>query len=117
MEKSHKVGLSYQEFEDKVETTWRGLQLENEFCDVILACSGGQIRAHKAIISAGSPVLKFILKDTLEKDPLIYLGGVKKATMDNLLNFMYQGEANVPEKDLGNFCKLAKDLEIEGFNK
>ena len=101
MENSQHSRITYPEFENNIGTIWRELQQEKDFCDMTLGCNGRRIYAHKAIISACSPVLRNILKQNLEKAPFIYLRGIKKTNLNNLLNFMYQGEVKVFEKDLG----------------
>ena len=54
------IGLHFKGFEGKVKISWQELQLENDFCDVTLACEDKQINTHKFIISSFSPVLKEI---------------------------------------------------------
>ena len=87
--------LCMDQFERNVGISWQELQNETDFCDVILACEDKQIRTHKVIISACSPVLRNILKQNQNPHPMIYLRRVKFKDLQNLLNFMYQGEVNV----------------------
>ena len=101
--------LRLNEFERNV------LQLENDFCDITLACEDKQINTHKLIISSCSPVLRNILKLNQVANPLIYLGRVKDKNLQNLLNFMYQGEVNVAENDLPSFLEIAEDLNVRGL--
>ena len=75
------------EFGSIIETTWKLLLEEKDFCDVTLACSYGEIKTHKIIISHSSPVLTHILKQNLNKNPVIYVNGVKYKNLVNLLSF------------------------------
>ena len=43
-------------FEGNAKLYWQELQLENDFCDVTLACEDNQIKTHQLIISSCSPV-------------------------------------------------------------
>ena len=102
--------LSLDQFENNIRDSWQGLQYEQDFCDVTLACDDKQIKTHKFIISSISPVFRNILKQNLNQHTLIYLRGIKYKNLQSLLIFMYQGEVNVAEEDLGSFLDMAKDL-------
>ena len=109
--------LCLKDFEGKSKIYWQELQNEKKFCDVTLVCEDKQIDAHKLVISSRSPVLENILKLNKTFHPVIYLRKVKSRDLQNLLNFMYQGEANVSEEDLNNFLEIAVDLNIRGLGE
>ena len=81
--------------------------MENDFCDVAFSCEEKQIKAHKLIICSCSPVLRNILKLNLAPHPVIYLRRVINRNIQNLLNFMY-----VAEEDLPSFHEIAEDLNV-----
>merc|ERR1712096_385228 len=109
--------LRLNEFEDVIKSCWQELQRENDFCDITLACEDRQIETHKFVISAFSPVLRNILKLHQNPHPLIYLRKVKYINLQNLINFMYQGEVEVAEEDLHSFLEAAEDLNIRGLSE
>ena len=117
MSKNDTFCLRLDEFERNIKKSWQDLQIETDFCDVTLACEDKQIKTHKVILSACSPVLRNILKLNQNPHPLIYLRRVKYKNLLNLLNFMYQGEANVLEEDLSSFLDVAEDLNIRGLSE
>ena len=49
-------------FESNIKSFWKEIQIENDFCDVTLACDNKQIKAHRVIISSFSPILRNILQ-------------------------------------------------------
>ena len=104
------------DFNKNVEETWKELQFENDFSDMVLACEGQLFKAHKVVISSSSPVLRNILKNSYQ-NPFIYLTGVKSEDLRNIITLIYQGEVNVAEKNLYLFLEVAENLEIEGFCK
>lgn len=104
-------------FEKNVKTSWQELQLEENYSDIILACEGKHIKTHKLVISSFSPVLRNILKLNQTFNPLIYLKGVKFKDLQNLLNFMYQGQVDVAEDDLSSFLEIAEDLNVLGLSE
>ena len=63
--------LCLNEFEVNAEIYWQKLQIENNFCDVTLACEDKHIKTHKLIISSCSPVLKNILMLNTASHPVI----------------------------------------------
>ena len=88
--------LRLQDFESNIRNSWKDIQSQKDFCDVTLACDDKQITTHKFIISSSSPVFRNILKQNSNSHPFIYLRGVKYKDLFNLLNFMYQGEVDIP---------------------
>ena len=93
MANSETFCLRLNEFESNIKTTWQGFETKQEFCDVTLACDEKQIRTHKLIISASSPVLGHILKQNSRQHPLIYLRGVKYSDLRSLVSFMYHSNS------------------------
>ena len=53
-------------FEKLVVKSWKEIQYETDFSDVILACEDKQIQTHKIVLSACSPVLKNALKPKMK---------------------------------------------------
>jgi hypothetical protein len=45
---------------------------------VSTACEDGQLGAHKAVLSAGSPLFRQILRQNPHAHPLLYLRGLKQ---------------------------------------
>ena len=104
-------------FEEVIKSCWQELQRENDLCDITLACEDKQIKTHKFVISAFSPVLRNILKLHQNPHPLIYLRKVRYINLENLITFMYQGEVDVTEEDLPSFLEAAEDLNIRGLSE
>ena len=49
------------------------------------------------------------------KHPIIVLKDVSSRNLEDLLDFMYLGEVNVPQEKLGNLIKVAECLKIKGL--
>jgi hypothetical protein len=47
------------------------------------ACEDGQLGAHKAVLSAGSPLFRQILRQNPHAHPLLYLRGLKQVRYHN----------------------------------
>ena len=74
-----------------------------------------QFKAHKIVLRACSPVFKEI--NNSSQHPLIYLRGIQSYEMESILQFMYLGEGTFYYERLGEFIKVAKDLEVKDISK
>ena len=99
--------------------SFQSLRQQADFSDVTLVSGDGRQRfeAHKVILSSGSDFFKALLSDNSNPHPLIYLRGVKAKQLEVLLDYIYQGEANVLEQDLEELFLLATELQIKGMVK
>merc|ERR1712004_450456 len=100
-----------------ISVAFRELREEKDFFDVTLACDDSQVQAHKVILSACSTFFRNILRRNPHQHPLLYLKGVKYKELLSVLNFMYQGEVNVPQEELNSFLAVAADLRVKGLTQ
>ena len=97
---------------------WKLQQHDEAFFDVSLVCDGNIIRAHKLVVISGSLLFKNILqKCYLTKNPFIFLSGVNFEDFEHIINYLYQGEVNIPRKNIKRFLKTAKYFEIIGHSE
>ena len=74
-----------------------------------------QISAHKLVLSASSDFFKSILKRNSHSHPLLYLSGVDSKSLGFVLDYIYHGEVQVYQEELGSFLEVAQKLKIEGL--
>ena len=86
-----------------------------EFSDVTLACDDEEIKGHKVILSASSPVLRGLLQRYPHPQPLVYLRGVRGKHLAAIVDFIYRGEVDMEHSELATFLDLARDLQIKGL--
>jgi len=48
---------------------------------------------------------------------LVYLKGISKDELENISNFIYNGETFLPQQDLESFLETAKELKVKGVQK
>ena len=91
---------------------------EVHFNDVTLVSDDyKQFPAHKVILSAGSTVLrKLLLINASSQNPVLYLKGMRNEELRTVLQFLYLGEARIPEDRVNDFMKAAQDLELKDFS-
>ena len=91
-------------------------ELKEDFCDVTLVSEGNhQIKAHRVILSASSPLLREMLRNNQNSHPLLYMRKIKARHLKSIVTFMYHGEVNILPKDLNEFLSLAEELELNGL--
>jgi len=89
---------------------------EEDFVDVTLHTEGKTLKAHKVYLSACSSYFKNVLKGTnLWQHPVLFLENVPFQDLQKILEFVYYGEVQVPQKRLQSFLKSAEILKINGL--
>ena len=58
---------------------------------------------------------KNILKQNKHQHPLLCLEGISFKDLNNILNYIYNGEIKIYQKDLDSFVTIAERLKLEGL--
>ena len=113
---SEKFCLKWNDFESNVSKSFGLLRNEEYLHDVTLVCDdNSQVSAHKLVLSACSEYFKTIFRNNNHPSPLICLEGVSSPELRNVLDYMYNGEANIFQENLDNFLSIAQRLKILGL--
>ena len=113
---SEELCLQWSDFKDNIISSFGILRKENDFSDVTLVSGDGhQVDSHKMVLASGSPFFKNILKGNKQSHPLIYMRGLKSDDLFSILDFLYSGEANVPQENLESFLAIAQELKVMGL--
>ena len=113
---SEKLCLQWNDFKVNVASAFGNLRENNDFSDVTLACEDGeQVEAHKVILAASSPFFQTLLKRNKHPHPLIYMRGMKSDDLLAIVDFLYNGEANIFQENLDSFLAIAKELQLKGL--
>jgi len=106
--------LNWDTFTDHLQLMFKDLYEERKHSDVTLVCDDQtQFKAHKIVLRACSPVFKKIIDNNPSQHPLIYLRGIQSYEMESILQFMYLGEGRFYQERMGEFIKVAQDLEVK----
>nr|CAD7567483.1 unnamed protein product [Timema californicum] len=84
--------------------------------DCTLAAEGQYLKAHKVVLSACSPYFELLLSLHYEKHPIIILKDVKFQELKAMMDYMYRGEVNISQDQLGALLKAAESLQIKGLS-
>ena len=109
-----KFSLTWHSYSDHLKGMMKEIMASGDFADVTLICDGKeQIKAHKNILAACSPVLKDILQ--IENSSVIYLKGINFSEMESIIEYIYLGETTAYQEQMNGFLDVAKNLEIKGL--
>ena len=111
-----KYNLTWHTYSDHLRSMMKEFITSGDFADVTLVCDDKrQVRAHRNVLAASSPVFKDILQ--IENSSIIFLKGVEFSEMESILQFIYLGEATFCEERMNHFLEAAKSLDIKELNK
>lgn len=92
------------------------IQQREDFSDVTLVTDDGQVmKAHRVILGACSTFFGNIFQKANVRDLCLYLPGVVQADLKSILDFVYNGQTDIPADSLDSFTKTAEQLKIKGL--
>ena len=104
--------LDWRDFGTNLQASFRELHRRPAFADVSLVCQGEQVEAHRVVLAASSSLLGSLLRRSPHPHPLLLLHGMEAATVRGLLQFIYTGQATVPQGTLAAFLEAARQLQV-----
>merc|ERR1719309_735987 len=111
-----KFCLRWNDFEENIRHSFKSLRNEEKLFDVTLATDDGQqLQAHKVILCAGSDFFSDIFTKCSQNNMLIYLKGIKRNEIENVIEFLYNGETFVTQEKLSAFLEITQELKVEGL--
>ena len=111
------LSLKWNEFQSCAANSFKQLRKLNEFHDVTLVCDDyKQMSAHKLILSSCSTYFKTVLSQTNHPNPMICLDGISSQELNNILDYIYNGEVLIGQDDIDQFLKIAAKLKLEGLS-
>ena len=115
MQHREKYTLTWHSCTDHLKNALKEMMTSSEFADVTLVTDDKQqIRAHRNILSAASPVFKSILQiDCKNTNPVIYLRGIQHFEMESIMQYIYLGEARFCQERVNEFLMVSNNLEIK----
>ena len=114
---SDNLCLKWKDFHTNISLSFKEIREDQEFSNVTLVGEGNlKIKVHKVILAASSRFFKDLLRDNQHPHPLLYMRGITGEHISALVDFMYHGEANIPQEDIDGFLVVAKELEMKGLS-
>ncbi|XP_037084292.1 zinc finger and BTB domain-containing protein 17-like [Pollicipes pollicipes] len=111
-----KFCLKWDHFRTSVTSVFNNLRQDEELVDITLCCEGQKIKAHRMMLSACSPYFRELLKENPCQHPVFFLKDTSIEDLRAVIEFVYRGEVNVSQTQLGSFIKTAEMLQIRGLS-
>ena len=115
---TQKFTVKWKDFKSNVSKSFGLLRYEEYLHDVTLVSDDEkQISAHKLVLSACSDYFKNIFKNYKSSTSclLICLSGVSTHNLENMLEYMYNGEVQINQTDLDQFMEIAQKFTLQGL--
>ena len=111
-----KFCLKWNDYQENTIKTFSKLRKEEDFYDVTLVSEDKKlIMAHKVVLSSSSEYFKSILKSNKHPPPMICLSEIASMELENVLDYIYQGEIQIFQENIDKFLKIAQRLQIDGL--
>ena len=116
-----KFSLKWDDFSTNVTKSFQSLRYENDFFDITLIGDDYKhVTAHKLVLSSCSEYFKNVFsnnKKYFESKAMICLEGLIHSDLNNVLDFIYEGQVQIYQHDLDRFLRIAERLKLEGLMK
>ena len=113
---AEKFCLKWNDFQTNVSNTFRKLRTSEHFYDVTLVSDDQQqVSAHKVVLSSSSKYFETVLTSAKHSHPMLCLSGVNKGDLENILNFIYNGEIQIYQDNLDKFLDIAQRFQLQGL--
>ena len=97
---AEKFNLKWNDFHANASKAFGNLRNESYLQDVTLLSEDFKhIPAHKLVLSACSEYFKRLFQETKQSQPLICLDGVNSTDLQNVLDYVYDGEVKILQED------------------
>ena len=113
---SEKFCLKWNDFNSNVCKSFGKLRNEEYLHDVTLVGDDHtQMSAHKLVLSACSEYFKEVFKRNKHSNTLMCLEGLSKQDLENVLDYIYNGEVKIYQEELDRFLTVAQRFKLEGL--
>ena len=108
--------MKWENFGKNIAQNYKQLRLQDDFYDVTLVSDDLQkVSAHKLVLSACSQYFKTILTDSKHQHPMLCLDGIDSQQLNNVLDYIYNGEIEISHEHLSKFLQIAQKLQLDGL--
>jgi len=108
--------LKWNDFHSNTSNSFGLFRYEEYLHDVTLV-TGDQklVTAHKLVLSTSSEYFKNIFKNSKISNPFLCLDGISSTDLNNILDYIYNGEVQIYQEHLDRFLAVAQRFKLEGL--
>ena len=113
---SEKLSLRWNDFHSNVSKSFGLFRNEEFLYDVTLVSDDhNKIAAHRLVLSTSSEFFKDIFKHNQHSHPLLCLDGISSEELQNILEYIYNGEVEIHQENLDKFMAIAHRFKLGGL--
>ena len=115
---SEKFCLKWNDFQSNASKSFGLFRNEAYLHDVTLVSDDQkQVSAHMLVLSASSEYFKNIFKLNSKPNahPMVCLEGISADNLNNIIDYIYNGEVKIYQENLDRFLSIAQRLKLEGL--
>ena len=113
---SEKFSLKWNDFYSNAAKAFSLFRNDDYLHDVTLVSDDQkQISAHKLVLSACSEYFNNVFKQNKHSHPLLCLDGIKNDELNNILDYIYNGEVQIYQENLEQFLSIAQRFKLKGL--
>jgi len=113
---TEKFCLKWNDFQSNVTAAFSQLRNITHYQDVTLVSDDYKnVSAHIIILSACSDFFNEILSQNNHSHPLLCLDGINSSDLNNVLDYIYNGELQLYPENLDRFLQIAQKLKLKGL--
>ena len=108
--------LHWNEYQSNLNSSFKRLRNDTSYKDVTLVADDQKIvTAHKLILSMCSGYFQNVLSKYSNEKPILCLDGISSNELNNILDYIYNGEMQVHHANIERYLQLAKKLQLQGL--
>ena len=113
---NEKYALKWNDFQPNIAKAFSLMKNDSNFTDVTLVSEDKhKVTAHKVILSACSEYFNDVLSQHKHSHPLLCLDGVSKEDLNNIVEYIYNGELQIYQENLDRFLGIGKKFQLTGL--
>ena len=109
--------LKWNKYERNITKGINSLRNVDDFYDVTLVGDDlEQVTAHRLVLSASSEYFKKILQNNKGSNhPILCLEGLYHSDINNIMDFIYNGQLELPQDEVKRYLHIAQRLKLFGI--
>ena len=114
---SEKFNLTWNDFQTNLTQSFSKLRHDTDLTDVTLISDDQEItQAHRVVLSSCSAFFQNIFKKNKEQKYLsLYLNDIQTEDLNNVLDYIYNGQVKIFQEDLDGFLQIAQKFKLDGL--
>ena len=107
--------LRSDDYESEIAFGFQRLRKANALFDMTLVCDGGEVQCHEALLASLSPHFQEVFMQNSSQKARLDLPGVKFDYVRMMVEFIYEGEVEMPQHEAKAFFAATDLFKVKGL--